>query len=362
MNVITADGQVFPAVLHSMDAWSDFAIVHIPDAVMGGKSGPWKPVRFGNAKSLRLGEWLFTFGHPLGLTHSLTAGIVSSLHRHNVDIDMSGKMDPSLEFIQTNFSGLDFGNSGGAVFNMNGEVIAVNVIKATTDGISFAARIDAINLIIQSLMTKGRMRRPWLGLRLLTLKPAVVRDIREAYALDRALEAISAAEAAPTPDEERPSGISSLMPAWLSKNEATKETSNQHQDVVQHPDDGLLHLFDAGHTRGLLVVSVFDHSPASKVGMRRGDIVTHVNGNPIRNTKRFFDLVGDAIQEPVSLTLCRAQDGGDVMTLEVKITPEELDLFAENAAPLNMGDHQASYEAYLRSLDKEKRDKLRFLE
>jgi hypothetical protein len=50
------------------------------------------------------------------------------------------------------------------------------------------------------------------------------------------------------------------------------------------------------------------------------------------------------------------------MTLEVKITPEELDLFAENAAPLNMGDHQASYEAYLRSLDKEKRDKLRFLE
>jgi serine protease Do len=83
----------------------------------------------------RLGDWVISIGHPLGLQHSVSTGIISALERRNRDIDMAGKMDPRMEFIQTNLPGVDHGSSGGAVFNLNGEMIAIDTIRASTGGI-----------------------------------------------------------------------------------------------------------------------------------------------------------------------------------------------------------------------------------
>ncbi len=169
INVILNDGTKLPAELIGKDAKSDLAVLRIhPDK-------PLKAVNFGDSDKLRLGEWVIAIGNPFSLGGTVTAGIVSARHR---DIN-SGPYD---NYIQTD-AAINRGNSGGPLFNLNGDVVGVNTAIISPSGgsigIGFAVPSNSAVAVINQLRQFGETRRGWLGVRI----QQVTDDIAESLSI-----------------------------------------------------------------------------------------------------------------------------------------------------------------------------------
>ena len=143
------------------------------------KVTPKKPltaVAFGSSGALKVGDWVMAIGNPFGLGGSVTVGIISAKQR---DIN-SGPYD---DFLQTD-AAINRGNSGGPLFNMEGEVIGVNtaIISPTggSIGIGFAVPSDTAVLVIDQLRQFGETRRGWLGVKIQSVTGGPRRDARRA--------------------------------------------------------------------------------------------------------------------------------------------------------------------------------------
>jgi serine protease Do len=156
IHVILNDGTKLKADLVGKDSKSDLALLR----VHYGK--PLKFVKFGDSDKVRLGEWVIAIGNPFSLGGTVTAGIVSARNR---DIN-SGPYD---NYIQTD-APINRGNSGGPLFNLNGEVIGINTAIISPSGgsigIGFAIPSDTALPIIDQLHKYGEARRGWLGVRI----------------------------------------------------------------------------------------------------------------------------------------------------------------------------------------------------
>ena len=158
ITVTLYDGSSYEAELIGCDASNDIAVLKIDDEGLS-------PVTFGNSDELVVGEEVLAIGNPLGeLTFSLTRGIISALNR---DITLSGGL--RMRLIQTDCA-INSGNSGGALFNMYGEVIGITNAKysgsgsqASVDNIGFAIPVNAVVNIVEQIMTKGQISTPYLG-------------------------------------------------------------------------------------------------------------------------------------------------------------------------------------------------------
>jgi serine protease Do len=172
INVIMNDGTKIKAELVGVDKKTDLAVL---------KFKPAKPliaVKFGDSDKLRLGEWVIAIGNPFSLGGTVTAGIVSARNR---DIS-SGPYD---NYIQTD-AAINRGNSGGPLFNLDGEVIGVNTLIISPSGgsigIGFAVPSKTVAGVVDQLRQFGELRRGWLGVRIqqvtdeiaesLSIKPA----------------------------------------------------------------------------------------------------------------------------------------------------------------------------------------------
>lgn len=146
---------------------------------------PLNAVKFGNSQKMRVGDWVMAIGNPFGLGGSVTVGVISATRR---DIN-SGNYD---EFLQTD-AAINRGNSGGPLFNMDGDVIGVNtaIISPTggSIGIGFAVPSSTAGPVIDQLKTFGETRRGWLGLRIQTVNE----EIAESLGLKEASGALVAA-------------------------------------------------------------------------------------------------------------------------------------------------------------------------
>ena len=156
VHVILNDGTRLKAEIIGKDQKTDLALLQVkPDK-------PLKAVKFGDSDKLRLGEWVIAIGNPFSLGGSVTAGIVSARNR---DIN-SGPYD---NYIQTD-AAINRGNSGGPLFNLDGEVIGINtaIISPTggSIGIGFAVPSKTAIAIIEQLRSFGETRRGWLGVRI----------------------------------------------------------------------------------------------------------------------------------------------------------------------------------------------------
>src|SRR5580700_2410884 len=156
INVILNDGTKYPAQLVGKDSKSDLALLRVhADRTL-------KAVKFGDSDKLRLGEWVVAIGNPFSLGGTVTAGIVSARNR---DIN-SGPYD---NYIQTD-AAINRGNSGGPLFNLNGDVIGVNTAIISPSGgsigIGFAVPSNSAMPVIDQLRQFGEMRRGWLGVRI----------------------------------------------------------------------------------------------------------------------------------------------------------------------------------------------------
>jgi serine protease Do len=156
INVILNDGTKLKATLVGKDNKSDLALLRVHS------DKPIKAVKFGDSDKLRLGEWVIAIGNPFSLGGSVTAGIVSARNR---DIN-SGPYD---NYIQTD-AAINRGNSGGPLFNLNGEVVGVNTAIISPSGgsigIGFAVPSNSAVAVIDQLRQFGETRRGWLGVRI----------------------------------------------------------------------------------------------------------------------------------------------------------------------------------------------------
>ncbi|HIA02401.1 MAG TPA: Do family serine endopeptidase [Myxococcales bacterium] len=133
----------------------------------------------GDSSKLEIGSWVVAIGNPFGLSHTVTAGIVSAKGRRNIHPDnrtaMGGQMYEN--FIQTDAS-INPGNSGGPLINISGEVIGINTaINAAGQGIGFAIPVNMIKTLIPQLK-KGRVSRSWLGVMIQPVSPSMARNLR----------------------------------------------------------------------------------------------------------------------------------------------------------------------------------------
>ena len=211
--VVKVDSKEFKAKVIGADPYMDIAVLKMET------KDKFKTVKFGNSDQARVGDWVVAIGNPFGLGGTVTSGIISARNR---DIGMTRYDD----FIQTDAS-INQGNSGGPLFNLNGEVVGINTAiigQSGSIGIGFAIPSNAASKVIDQLVNFGETRRGWLGVRI----QEVTKEIAEAVQLKK--------------------------------------------------------------TEGALVASVGEKSPADKAGIKAGDIILKFDGKKI-NTMRALPKV-----------------------------------------------------------------------
>jgi serine protease Do len=217
ISVIFSDGSRLKAELVGKDSKVDLAVLRVkPDK-------PLKAVRFGDSDALRPGDWVMAIGNPFGLGGSVTAGIVSARGR-NID---SGPYD---NYIQTD-AAINKGNSGGPLFNMNGEVIGINtaILSPTggSVGIGFAVPASTAVPIIEQLREFGETRRGWLGVR------------------------------------------------------------------IQNVDDATAEALRLGAARGALVAGIDEKGPAKPAGLEVGDVIVRFDGREVKDSRDLPRIVAN---------------------------------------------------------------------
>ena len=204
----------YEAKIIGSDPLSDIAILEIKS------DDKFVPVKFGDSDKARIGDWVIAIGNPFGLGGTVTSGIISARNR---SIGLSRYED----YIQTDAS-INQGNSGGPLFDMNGDVIGINTAifgQAGSIGIGFSSRANSAKIVIDQLIKYGETKRGWLGVRIQT----VTKEIAEVEKLDK--------------------------------------------------------------PRGALVASVADNSPSEKAGIKSGDIILEFNGIIINEMKELPKIV-----------------------------------------------------------------------
>jgi len=180
-------GREYKAKVIGADPLSDIAVLKIDS------KEKFIPVKFGDSDKARIGDWVIAIGNPLGLSGTVTSGIISARNR---DIGMNRYED----FIQTDAS-INVGNSGGPLFNMDGDVIGINTAifgRGGSIGIGFAIPSNGAKKVIEQLIKFGETKRGWLGVRIQT----VSKEIADAEKLDRPRGALVASVAENSPSDK----------------------------------------------------------------------------------------------------------------------------------------------------------------
>ncbi|RKF22793.1 Do family serine endopeptidase [Altericroceibacterium spongiae] len=154
ITVSTPDGTEYPAELVGRDAASDLAVLKI------SRDKPFPFVKFGDSSQARVGDWVIAIGNPFGLGGTVTAGIISAVYRNT---GSAGAYD---RYIQTDAS-INRGNSGGPLFDMQGNVIGINNAifspSGGSVGIGFAIPAETASPIVKKLMAGEEIKRGYLG-------------------------------------------------------------------------------------------------------------------------------------------------------------------------------------------------------
>ncbi len=177
----------YKAKIIGTDPLSDIAVLKIES------DDKFKPVKFGNSDLARIGDWVIAIGNPFGLGGTVTSGIISARNR---SIGLSRYED----FIQTDAS-INQGNSGGPLFNMDGDVVGVNTAilsQGGSIGIGFAIPSNNAKQVVDQLIKYGETKRGWLGVRI----QDVTKEIAEAEELDKPRGALVSSVSPGSPSEK----------------------------------------------------------------------------------------------------------------------------------------------------------------
>jgi serine protease Do len=229
--LVKVGSKEYKAKVIGADPYADLAVLKMQT------SDTFTPISFGNSDKARVGDWVIAIGNPFGLGGTVTSGIISARNR---DINLTRYDD----FIQTDAS-IDQGNSGGPLFNLDGEVVGINTAiiapgQTGSIGIGFAIPSNAASTVIDQLIQFGETKRGWLGVRI----QEVTKEIAEVEKLNK--------------------------------------------------------------PKGALVASVSENSPASKAGLKAGDIILKFDKKLIKTMRQLPKAVaGTDVGKNVELEIWR---------------------------------------------------------
>jgi serine protease Do len=231
ITVILTDGTRLKAEVVGRDTKTDLAVLKVTPPAK-----PIKAVKFGDSDKVRLGEWVIAIGNPFSLGGSVTAGIVSARNR---DIN-SGPYD---NYIQTD-AAINRGNSGGPLFNLDGDVIGVNTAIISPSGgsigIGFAVPSKVVQMVTAQIQQFGEIRRGWLGVK------------------------------------------------------------------IQQVTDEIAESLNLKPVRGALVAGIDDKGPAKPAGIEPGDVVVKFDGKDVKDPKDLSRVVADtAVGKEVDVVIIR---------------------------------------------------------
>jgi serine protease Do len=340
IQVTLPDKREFDASMVGIDPNSDVAVIKID-----GNNLP--VVTLGDSKMVEVGEWVVAIGNPYGLPQTVTAGIISAEGRANIGI-----VDYE-DFIQTD-AAINPGNSGGPLINIFGEVIGINTAifsrSGGYQGIGFAIPINMAKRVMESLITKGRVIRGWLGV---IIQP-VTEEIAESFGLKDATGVLISdvvnggpAEKAgiqrgdvimsfdgkevddpntlknvvaqtdvgkTVPVEVIRDGQAQTIQVTIGEREAEMQANAGETSPSQSAKFGL-HVQELtpeiasqlGYTgeEGVVVARVDPGSPAAEAGLRRGDLIQEIDRQPIQSLSHYNQALASRGKDKSGLVLIR---------------------------------------------------------
>ncbi|MBC9249944.1 serine peptidase [Pseudomonas alcaligenes] len=335
-----SDRSELKAKLVGADPRTDVALLKVE-----GKNLP--TVKIGKSDDLKVGSWVLAIGSPFGFDHSVTAGIVSAKGR-------SLPNENYVPFIQTDVA-INPGNSGGPLFNLDGQVIGINSQIFTRSGgfmgLSFAIPIDVAMDVASQLKSDGKVSRGWLGV----VIQEVNKDLAESFGLEKPAGALVAQVMEDGPAakgglqvgdviislNDQPIIMSADLPHLVGAMKAGSKATlaivrggerKELQLIVgslPEDDDELVAAGDAGversnnrlgvavaelsdeqkkalDLRGGVVIKEVQDGPAALIGLRQGDVITHLNNRAIDSLQTFTQIAKDLpVNRSISMRVLR---------------------------------------------------------
>lgn len=251
VRVKLTNGDTYNATVQDVDPVADIATIKIT------ARNPLPTLTLGRSSDIRQGEFVVAMGSPFALKNTITSGIVSSAQRGSKELGLS---NPNMEYIQTD-AAIDFGNSGGPLINLDGEVIGINTMKVTA-GISFAIPSDRLRLFLDQAAKKRTSRfgesapkRRYIGVMMLTLTQSIIAELK-----------------------------------------------------LRDPS-----FPDVAH--GILIHRVIMGSPADRAGMFSGDIVLEINGVTVNTSEEIYQAVRSS--DKITMVVQRGRE-----MIRLQMTPE----------------------------------------
>ncbi|XP_052007107.1 serine protease HTRA2, mitochondrial-like [Xyrauchen texanus] len=251
VRVKLTNGETYNATVQDVDQAADIATIKI------NAKHPLPTLYLGQSSDVRQGEFVVAMGSPFSLKNTITSGIVSSTQRGSRELGLSNH---NMDYIQTD-AAIDFGNSGGPLINLDGEVIGINTMKVTA-GISFAIPSDRVRLFLEHAADKQKSwfgesgsKRRYIGVMMLTLTPSIIEEL--------------------------------------------KMRDPSFPDV----------------THGILIHRVIIGSPANRAGMKPGDVIVEINGTKVNTSEQIYNAVSTS--DSLNVVVRRGHD-----LLMLHMTPE----------------------------------------
>ncbi len=263
--VVTCDGEQYrPVKIVGIDQNTDLAVIKIDGESL-------LPAEFGDSKEVQVGDWVIAIGSPFGYQQTVSMGIISAKGRtHVIPFGLPFLYE---DFFQTD-AAINPGNSGGPLVNLKGEVIGVNTAIATRSGgfqgVGFAISAGIAKETAENIIASGTIVRGYLGVG--------SHDINDELA-------------------------------------ATLGLKNK-KEIINH--------FGLSTEKGTFVLEVWNDTPASKAGIRPGDIITEINGAKIGNTVELQHAIRHAKVNEVAVLKVMREGLENVLNVLIEVQPEDL--------------------------------------
>ncbi len=353
IKVTLTDRRVFKARVLGTDPRSDLAVIQLLNAKN------LKQATIGDSSALDVGEWVLAIGNPFGLDSTVTAGIISAKGRANVGVaDFE-------DFIQTD-AAINPGNSGGALVNIKGELVGINTAIATRSrgymGIGFAIPSNMAKQVMDSLIAKGKVSRAQLGVYIQELDASMAQSLK----LENANAGILVSGVVPgSPAEKagvkkydvitelngkrvsdsnqfrnqialsaplaqvdlsivRNGKLITLKPTLSEAESASTAVDNAPAPAIPQEQLAVQDLTPALRQRyqiqpgleGVLVSQLNPNGQASEKGVRRGDLITEINRQPVKSAAAFQALYAKVQKGEIVLLALRRGSGSLVVAYE----------------------------------------------
>lgn len=327
------DRREFDAKVIARDPNTDLAVLKI-------EAENLKPIKIGNSDDVKIGQWVLAVGNPFNLTSTVTAGIVSAKAR-NIGILRRSYQYSIESFIQTD-AAVNPGNSGGALVNLNGDLIGINTAIATETGFysgySFAIPSNLVRKVVGDLITYGVVQRGFIGVNIQDVSSEIAKQkglptaegvlvtgisengsAKEAGILTGDIIIAIDGEKTATSSELQEKIVNNHKPGDMVKvsiirdgseksfmvklkNQEGKSDlmSNAHKTEMEFSEDGLGAtitqadkdiLKELGINGGVRVSRIKGNGLLSKLGVEEGFIITKIDRKPVISPKDFFEII-----------------------------------------------------------------------